>query len=110
VPELPEAETIVRDLRARLPGSTIARVAVRHADVLHRGLTPAQLTGGCAAATSRDVSRRGKNVVIELEGGMRLVINLGMTGRVVTSDAPCRRGVAPRGRHAAPDRRPRRAL
>jgi formamidopyrimidine-DNA glycosylase len=88
VPELPEAETIVRDLRARLPGSAIARVAVRHADVLHRGLTARSLDRRLRGRSITGVSRRGKNVVIELEGGMRLVINLGMTGRVLTSDAP----------------------
>jgi formamidopyrimidine-DNA glycosylase len=34
------------------------------------------------------VSRRGKNVVIELDGDVRVMINLGMTGRVITSDSP----------------------
>jgi formamidopyrimidine-DNA glycosylase len=87
VPELPEAETIVRDLRARLTGSRVVRVAVRHADVLHRGLAPATLDRRLRGRTCNGVSRRGKNVVLEFDGGLRLVINLGMTGRVVTSDA-----------------------
>jgi formamidopyrimidine-DNA glycosylase len=86
MPELPEAETIVRDLRARLPGSTIARVSVKHGDVLHAGLTPATLDRRLRGRTFTGVSRRGKNVVLELEGALRIVINLGMTGRVVTSD------------------------
>jgi formamidopyrimidine-DNA glycosylase len=88
VPELPEAETIVRDLRARVPGASILRVAVRHADVLHTGLTPALLNRRLTGRRITGVSRRGKNVVIEFQGELRLVINLGMTGRVVTSDAP----------------------
>jgi formamidopyrimidine-DNA glycosylase len=87
VPELPEAETIVRDLRARVPGSTVTRVSVRHADVLHRGLTAAALDRRLRGRTITGVSRRGKNVILEFDGGLRLVINLGMTGRVVTSDA-----------------------
>ncbi|HSJ24791.1 MAG TPA: bifunctional DNA-formamidopyrimidine glycosylase/DNA-(apurinic or apyrimidinic site) lyase [Longimicrobiales bacterium] len=87
MPELPEAETIVRDLRGRLPGSTVTRVSVKHADVLHRGLTPRALDGRLRGRTFTGVSRRGKNVVLEFDGGHRLVINLGMTGRVVTSDA-----------------------
>lgn len=86
MPELPEAETIVRDLRARLPGSTVTRVRVTHADVLHPGLTPLTLDRRLRGRTFTGVSRRGKNVVLELEGGFKLVINLGMTGRVVTSD------------------------
>lgn len=88
MPELPEAETIVRDLAARVPGSTIVRVTVTHDDVLHRGLTPAALGRRLRNRGVTGVSRRGKNVVLELEGAHRLVINLGMTGRVVTSDAP----------------------
>jgi formamidopyrimidine-DNA glycosylase len=87
MPELPEAETIVRDLRARLPGSTVARAHVTHADVLHPGITPAALDRHLRGRTFTGVSRRGKNVVLELDGGLRIVINLGMTGRVVTSDA-----------------------
>jgi formamidopyrimidine-DNA glycosylase len=87
MPELPEAETIVRDLRARLPGSVVTKVAVKHADVLRPGLTPARLRARLRNREITGVARRGKNVVIELAGELRLVINLGMTGRVVTSDA-----------------------
>jgi len=87
MPELPEAETIVRDLRARIPGGVIARVSVKRPDVLHKGLTPAAFGRRLRGRTITGVSRRGKNVVIELDAGQRLVINLGMTGRVVTSDA-----------------------
>jgi formamidopyrimidine-DNA glycosylase len=88
MPELPEAETIVRDLRARVPGAAVLRVAVTHADVLHPGLTPAQLDRRLRGRRITGVARRGKNVVLEFEGGLRLIVNLGMTGRVITTDAP----------------------
>src|SRR5690606_36217215 len=84
----PEAETIVRDLRSRIPGAVVTRVVVTHPDVLHKGLTPALLGRRLKGRTVTGVSRRGKNVVIEFDDGLRLIINLGMTGRVVTSDAP----------------------
>ena len=87
MPELPEAETIVRDLRARIPGGVVARVVVTHSDVLHSGLSPAKLGRQLRGRTVTGVARRGKNVVIEFDAGLRLIINLGMTGRVVTSDA-----------------------
>jgi formamidopyrimidine-DNA glycosylase len=87
MPELPEAETIVRDLRARVPGSVVARVVVKHPDLLHKGLTAKQLDKRLRGRQLTGVSRRGKNVVLEFDEGLRLVINLGMTGRVVTSDA-----------------------
>jgi len=88
VPELPEAETIVRALRVRLPGARVIGVAVRHADILVPGLTPRRLGSRLRGRRIADVTRRGKNVILVFEGDVRLVINLGMTGRVVTTDAP----------------------
>jgi formamidopyrimidine-DNA glycosylase len=87
MPELPEAETIVRDLRSRIPGHTVVRTRVPRADLLAKGLTPAKFNAKLKGRRIADVQRRGKNVVIVFEGDVRLVINLGMTGRVLTSDA-----------------------
>jgi formamidopyrimidine-DNA glycosylase len=87
MPELPEAETIVRDLQRRVPGARIAAVRVERPDVLHPGLTPASLTRRLRGRRIERVSRRGKNVVLEFDRELRLIINLGMTGRVVASDA-----------------------
>lgn len=91
MPELPEAETLVRGLRPLLPGTVIQRTRVRHADVLRvsaaafrRGVTGRRITG---------IGRRAKNVVLTLEGGDAfLVVNLGMTGGLVPMGFP---GVAP---------------
>jgi formamidopyrimidine-DNA glycosylase len=88
MPELPEAETIVRDLRARTAGARIATVRVLRTDVLAPGTTPQRLGRTLRGRRLTGVTRRGKNVVLELEGGFRVVVNLGMTGRIVTSDAP----------------------
>ena len=87
MPELPEAETIVRDLRPRLTGATIVDARVRHADILNPPLTPRRLAHGVRGRRISGVSRRGKIVIIELQHDLRLAINLGMSGRVVTSDA-----------------------
>lgn len=86
MPELPEAETIARDLDPRLAGRRIADVHVTHADVV-AGDTPA-FTQSLVGRTFTGVGRRGKNVVLNLDDAGRLVVNLGMTGRLVTSDAP----------------------
>lgn len=88
MPELPEAETIVRTLRTRLPGAQVTGVSVRHEDVLAPGLTPRTLAARLRGRRIADVARRGKNVILVFQGDLRLVINLGMTGRVVTTDAP----------------------
>ena len=87
MPELPEAETIVRALRARLPGARVRAVSVKHTDILAPGLTVRRLASTLRGRRFTGVARRGKNVVLEFEGDIRLVINLGMTGRVVTSEA-----------------------
>lgn len=77
MPELPEAETLVRGLRPRLEGCGLRRVEVHHADVLR--VPPDTFCEGVAGRTIRTVCRRAKNVVLELDAGV-LVVNLGMTG------------------------------
>ena len=86
MPELPEAETIARDLDPRLTGRRITDIAITHEDVIYG--EPAAFPGALVGGTIAGVGRRGKNVVVSLEEGARLVVNLGMTGRLVTSDAP----------------------
>jgi formamidopyrimidine-DNA glycosylase len=88
MPELPEAETIVRDLRRRLPGSRIAGARVPFPDILATGLTPDLLHDAVADNAFADVQRRGKNVVLLLADHRRVAVNLGMTGRLVVDDAP----------------------
>ncbi|HSL71430.1 MAG TPA: DNA-formamidopyrimidine glycosylase family protein, partial [Longimicrobiales bacterium] len=85
MPELPEVETIVRDLRARIPGAIIQKVSIRHPDVLVAA-TPAQFQRRLRGRTIRSVERRAKNIVITLDDQSTLVINLGMTGRVIAAD------------------------
>ncbi|MEX0893988.1 MAG: bifunctional DNA-formamidopyrimidine glycosylase/DNA-(apurinic or apyrimidinic site) lyase [Gemmatimonadota bacterium] len=87
MPELPEAETIVRDLRRQLPGRRVTAVHVRHADVLGQGLDPADLDAALKQREIMDIERRGKNVVVVFDGQLRLMVNLGMTGRLVASEA-----------------------
>ena len=88
MPELPEVETIVRGLRPALPGQTIQHVRVLHSDVLRQPSTDfsARLRG----RTFESVHRRGKNIVAHLAGGTVLVVNLGMTGRLLLAQAQTR--------------------
>ncbi|HUG42131.1 MAG TPA: bifunctional DNA-formamidopyrimidine glycosylase/DNA-(apurinic or apyrimidinic site) lyase [Longimicrobiales bacterium] len=86
MPELPEAETIARGLAPRLSGATITDVVVHHDDVL--AAAPAAFADSVRGRTLAGAGRRGKNVVLPFEDGARLVVNLGMTGRLVLSDAP----------------------
>ena len=88
MPELPEVETIVRDIRPALLGRRIDRVALSHEDVL-RGVTRRQLVRGLTGATVRDVFRRAKHAVLDL-GAKRLVVQPGMTGSLVVHRGPLR--------------------
>lgn len=81
MPELPEVETIVRDIRPTLLGRTFGRVSLRHDDVL-RGVTRRRLVGQMSGATVREVFRRAKHAVLDL-GERRLVVQPGMTGSLV---------------------------
>jgi formamidopyrimidine-DNA glycosylase len=78
MPELPEVETIVRDLRPSLVGRRIGRVTLSHDDVL-RGVTRRRLLRQLPGQTIRQVSRRAKHAVLLLDLA-RLVIQPGMTG------------------------------
>jgi formamidopyrimidine-DNA glycosylase len=86
MPELPEAETIARGLDPALRGARIVALTSHRPDVL--GRPPSELSDALAGRYIGRVGRRGKNVVLALRDGGRLMINLGMTGRLVLSDAP----------------------
>ncbi len=86
MPELPEVETIVRDLRPRLTGRRILRASLSHTDVL-RGITGRRLTTRLKGAEVRDVTRRAKHAVIGTSAG-RLIVQPGMTGSLMVYDRP----------------------
>jgi formamidopyrimidine-DNA glycosylase len=86
MPELPEVETMVRELRPALVGRTIEAVRLTHADVL-RGVTARALTAGLRGVTIDAVTRRAKHAVVHL-GNRRLVVQPGMTGSLQTLDPP----------------------
>jgi formamidopyrimidine-DNA glycosylase len=82
MPELPEVETVVRGLSARIVGKTIERADVRLARIV---VAPPGVRFARAVAGERiaGIRRRGKHAVIELESGRALVTSLRMTGRLV---------------------------
>lgn len=88
MPELPEVETIVRDLAGLLPGAVIRAVEVVHADLV-KGEDASAFAAGLRGARIEGVGRRAKNILLRLDRGL-LVVNLGMTGRLLvrTPDDP----------------------
>jgi formamidopyrimidine-DNA glycosylase len=81
VPELPEVETVVRTLRPRLVGRTIARVDLRRPDIVRSGET--DLPRRLLSRTVIGITRRGKKILIQLDDAT-ICIHLGMTGRLTT--------------------------
>lgn len=90
MPELPEVETMVRDLAPRLEGRRIARVRLRKTDVL-REVTKARLTKTLTGNIIDQVYRRAKHAVFRLASGHRMIIQPRMTGSFLIHDTPLSR-------------------
>jgi formamidopyrimidine-DNA glycosylase len=87
MPELPEVETVVRDLRQQLTGRRIDTVKVTSdrpaRDRVIRYPKATRFMRRLLGRTIRTVERRGKYIVIPLDdNGQRLVVHLGMTGHL----------------------------
>ena len=81
MPELPEVETVVRDLRPLITGATIVDATTLWARTL-RGIDPEAFAAGVAGRRIEGVTRRGKQLVVSLDGGSFLTIHLKMTGQL----------------------------
>ncbi len=89
MPELPEVETVARDLRPRLVGATIVGARTSWARTL-RTHTPEGFAADVAGRRVEAVGRRAKLIVVDLSGDAALTIHLKMTGQlfVVPADVP----------------------
>jgi formamidopyrimidine-DNA glycosylase len=87
VPELPETETIARDLDREITGRRIIEVTVTKADVLREG-TAAQLADRVVGRTIVRAWRRAKLVVLDLDSGDRIVVQPRFTGALLLSAGP----------------------
>jgi len=93
VPELPEIEVLRRSLEPHLVGDRIERVEVRDAR-LREKVRRAELSRRASGRAIQSVRRRGKYLLIDLEGGQTVVVHLGMSGRLTLVA-----GAAPREPH-----------
>lgn len=81
MPELPEVEVICRGLRLHLIGRTIT--LIRHSGLHLRVPVPVdELNRHIANHTVTDVGRRAKYLIITMQGGAKMLIHLGMSGRL----------------------------
>ena len=82
MPELPEVEVIRRGLAPRLVGRRFLTVTVGDKR-LRQGSPPEHLARWLPGRRLEHLERRGKYLVFRLEGGVTLLIHLGMTGRLL---------------------------
>ena len=87
MPELPEVETIVRDLRPRMVGKRITAATLSKTDVLRKVSKPGLLKF-LRGSRITAITRRAKHAVFHFAGGRRMVIRLGMTGALVVYRRP----------------------
>ena len=84
MPELPEVETIKKDLRNIIRGRRIKKVEVKLAKAI-KNTSGKRFIQKLKADTFKSLSRKGKYLIFSLKSGKSIVIHLGMTGRLIHS-------------------------
>ena len=82
MPELPEVETVRRGLALTMTGRCIVRAELRRPDL--RRPFPPELAERLVGAKIKTLGRRGKYILVELDGDGMLLLHLGMSGRITT--------------------------
>jgi len=91
MPELPEVETIRRDLAPRIVGQRVVEAWVSpDAPRLVQGETADSFRRRLAGHAIEDVARRGKYLLLRLNGGPTWIVHLRMTGGLIHSPQGCR--------------------
>jgi formamidopyrimidine-DNA glycosylase len=97
LPELPEVETIRRDLDKEVVGKKIKSVEATGLRSIRRHKTKKDFTGRLDGQKINDVLRRGKYLLFKLDGGDVLVVHLGMSGQLLRARSA--KEVAPKHTH-----------
>jgi formamidopyrimidine-DNA glycosylase len=87
MPELPEVETIARDLEKTLRGATVVAAHVHRRDVLRETSAPG-FVKRIAGATFVRFWRRAKYAIGDLSTGDRLVVSPKFTGALLVEPGP----------------------
>jgi formamidopyrimidine-DNA glycosylase len=87
MPELPEVETIRRQLGSHLEGRVLERMEVLDPR-WGEPAAPEELEDAVAGRRIEALTRRGKYLIVELHDEVFLVMHLRMTGNVLLADGP----------------------
>jgi formamidopyrimidine-DNA glycosylase len=85
MPELPEVETVARDLQRWVAGATIAGATVHWDRTIRHPQPTERFEAEIAGATIRRVDRRAKTVLLHLEDGRVMTVALRMTGALIVA-------------------------
>lgn len=84
MPELPEVETVRRGVEPHVLGTVITAVRVREARL--RWPVPAGFAAFATGQRIERLTRRGKYLLFHLGSGDRIIVHLGMSGRLYVLD------------------------
>jgi formamidopyrimidine-DNA glycosylase len=87
MPELPEVETIRRALAPRMEGRTLDRLRIDDPR-WSAPVAPREVAAAVEGRAVERLGRRGKYLVLELEGDVFLALHLRMTGTLLYDPAP----------------------
>ena len=90
MPELPEVETLRRDLEKEVVGKRIKQVDVSGMRSIRRHPNKKHFAGKLEGRKITGIDRRGKYLLVKLEGGDILVVHLGMSGQLLRSKGAAR--------------------
>jgi formamidopyrimidine-DNA glycosylase len=82
MPELPEVETVKRELEKTILGKRITEVCVHNPGVIRQPSVD-KFKKGLVGLAVKDILRRAKVLILELSNGKSLVIHLKMTGQLI---------------------------
>jgi formamidopyrimidine-DNA glycosylase len=88
VPELPEVETIRRDLDKEIVGRRIKTVEVKGKRSIRRHKSGPEFRARLESKKVVSVRRSGKYLIIGLDGDHVLVVHLGMSGQLLRAKGP----------------------
>jgi formamidopyrimidine-DNA glycosylase len=86
MPELPEVETIRRQLAPHVAGRRITAVQVGRARAVRAHAAPEEFIARLQGRRICELTRRGKALLFLLEGDRSLLVRLGMSGQLVLAD------------------------
>jgi len=83
MPELPEVETTVNQLKKKVPGRTFINVWTDASKIIKKPKNFEEFKKNIKGKKIQKIWRRGKNIIFDLSGGLSLLIHQKLTGHLL---------------------------